>query len=173
VNEEQPLYVYLPCSRALGLHPAFGPHVHCFFAEPAESPCMLLGLVTGLHNKISVQDIGLTNRTEADGLAVGRPSGFAGKRVEPFLAGSYTVNDNQLFSMLDGLAQSENIKLEPSALAGIGMMGPALLARHGKIKGKPMHLIWTTGGSMVPNKIMKKYIEKGRTSPADCLKTDE
>lgn len=178
VNEEQPLYVYLPCGIgggpggvALGLHLAFGPHVHCFFAEPAESPCMLLGLVTGLHDKISVQDIGLTNQTEADGLAVGRPSGFAGKLVEPFLAGSYTVNDNQLFAMLSGLAQSESIKLEPSALAG--MMGPVLLARHGKIKGKPMHLIWATGGSMVPDEIMEKDIEKGRASPADCLRTDE
>lgn len=178
VNEEQPLYVYLPCGIgggpggvALGLHLAFGPNVHCFFAEPAESPCMLLGLVTGLHDKISVQDIGLTNHTEADGLAVGRPSGFVGKLVEPFLAGSCTVNDKQLFAMLGGLAQSENIKLEPSALAG--MMGPVLLARHEKIKGKPVHLIWATGGSMVPDEIMEKYIEKGLAIPTGFLKKSE
>ncbi|MCI2254115.1 D-serine ammonia-lyase [Domibacillus sp. PGB-M46] len=174
VNEQQPLYVYLPCGIgggpggvAFGLHLAFGPHVHCFFAEPAESACMLLGLATGLHDRISVQDIGLTNQTEADGLAVGRPSGFVGKLVEPFIAGGCTVHDDQLFAMLNRLAETEQIKLEPSALAG--MIGPVLLAGEKKIGGQPIHLVWATGGSMVPGENMDAYIQKGRTVPADCL----
>ena len=168
VDEQHPLYVYLPCGIgggpggvAFGLHLIFGSSVHCFFAEPTESPCMLLGLATGLHDQISVQEIGLTNQTEADGLAVGRASRFVGKLVESFLAGSYTVGDEQLFSMLAGLAQTEKIKLEPSALAG--MIGPLMLARHEKVKGEPVHLVWATGGSMVPNNVMEQYIEKGRS----------
>lgn len=52
---------------------------------------MLLGLASGLHHDISVQDIGLSGKTNADGLAVGRPSGFVGKIAEKVISGEFTV----------------------------------------------------------------------------------
>jgi D-serine dehydratase len=130
---------------------------------------MLLGLMTGLHDKISVQDIGIDNVTDADGLAVGRPSGFVGKTLEPFLSGSYTVSDEQLYKLLKDLVDTEGIHLEPSALAG--MIGPIKLCKEGtnyllkhnltEKMSKGTHIIWGTGGNMVPEEMMEQYYQKG------------
>ncbi|WP_088044489.1 D-serine ammonia-lyase [Bacillus sp. EAC] len=172
VDEAHPLFVYLPCGVgggpggvAFGLKLMFQDNVHCFFAEPTHSPCMLLGLMTGLHDKISVQDVGIDNITDADGLAVGRPSGFVGKTIEPFLSGNYTVSDEHLYLLLKELVDTEGIKLEPSALAG--MIGPIILGKEGtnqdleQLKKKATHIVWGTGGSMVPEEEMNQYYQNG------------
>ncbi|MED3537692.1 D-serine ammonia-lyase [Bacillus toyonensis] len=175
VDEEHPLFVYLPCGVgggpggvAFGLRLLYKDNVHCFFAEPTHSPCMLLGLMTGLHDKIAVQDIGIDNITDADGLAVGRPSGFVGKTMEPFLSGNYTVSDEELYRLLKELADTENINLEPSALAG--MVGPVNVCKEDEYLQKQQltetvkkgtHIVWGTGGSMVPEDMMNGYYKKG------------
>ncbi|SEC43607.1 D-serine ammonia-lyase [Paenibacillus sp. GP183] len=178
VDAEHPLFVYLPCGVgggpggvAFGLKLMYQDFVHCFFAEPTHSPCMLLGLITGLHDQISVQDIGIDNITAADGLAVGRPSGFVGKLMEPLLSGSYTVSDRTLYRLLYALADTEKIYLEPSALAGA--LGPIQLLKtesgqkfvnthllQDKMK-HATHIIWATGGSMVPKDVMDEYLQIG------------
>ncbi|CAM3949228.1 D-serine ammonia-lyase [Mesobacillus zeae] len=178
-DDDHPLFVYLPCGVgggpggvAFGLKLVYGDKVHCFFAEPTHSPCMLLGLATGLHDSISVQDFGIDNLTAADGLAVGRPSGFVGKTIEALLSGSYTIDDNELFRLLSVMADHENIHLEPSATAGL--IGPVKLMtenegrqyiQHHHLADKmknATHLIWATGGSMVPGDEMEKYYKKGK-----------
>ncbi|CAM2882681.1 D-serine ammonia-lyase [Vibrio neptunius] len=175
VDEEHPLFVYLPCGVgggpggvAFGLKLAFGDHVHCLFAEPTHSPCMMLGVHTGLHDEISVQDIGLDNVTAADGLAVGRASGFVGRAMERMIDGYYTVSDETLFAHLKKLNQTENIKLEPSALAG--MKGPIIVSQDHEYLVRlglsdtqlenATHLVWATGGGMVPKEEMDKYLAK-------------
>ncbi|HFJ9444372.1 D-serine ammonia-lyase [Bacillus tropicus] len=174
VDEEHPLFVYLPCGVgggpggvAFGLKLLYKDNVHCFFAEPTHSPCMLLGLMTGLHDKIAVQDIGIDNVTDADGLAVGRPSGFVGKTMEPFLSGNYTVSDEELYRLLKELADTEHIYLEPSALAG--MIGPVKVGKEDEYLQKQQliekmkkgtHIVWGTGGSMVPKDVMNGYYKK-------------
>ncbi|PGB82507.1 D-serine ammonia-lyase [Bacillus wiedmannii] len=175
VDEEHPLFVYLPCGVgggpggvAFGLKLLYKDNVHCFFAEPTHSPCMLLGLMTGLHDKIAVQDIGIDNVTDADGLAVGRPSGFVGKTMEPFLSGNYTVSDEELYRLLKELADTENIYLEPSALAG--MIGSVKVCTEDEYLQKQQltekmkkgtHIVWGTGGSMVPEDVMNGYYKTG------------
>ncbi|MGL5812365.1 MAG: D-serine ammonia-lyase [Aeromonas sp.] len=173
VDAEHPLFVYLPCGVgggpggvAFGLKLAFGDNVHCFFAEPTHSPCMLLGVHTGLHDQISVQDLGIDNLTAADGLAVGRASGFVGRAMERLLDGFFTLSDQEMYDLLGLLAREEQIKLEPSALAG--MPGPwrvtadrAWQAAQGMDKtvmAQATHLVWATGGGMVPTDEMEKYL---------------
>ncbi|MBW8182795.1 D-serine ammonia-lyase [Shewanella nanhaiensis] len=173
VDREHPLFVYLPCGVggspggvAFGLKLAFADNVHCFFAEPTHSPCMLLGVHTGLHDKIAVQDLGIDNVTAADGLAVGRASGFVGRAMERMLDGYYTLSDQHMYDLLGLLAESEGIKLEPSALAGM----PGALrvsddsnyqSRMGltpEMMANATHLVWATGGGMVPAQEMTKYL---------------
>lgn len=163
VNKQHPLIVYLPCGVGgspggitFGLKQIFGDHVHCHFAEPTHAPAMLLGLLTGLHDRISVQDFGIDNVTEADGLAVGRPSGFVGRNVGQLISGVYTVEDAELYRLLAMLADTEAMFLEPSALAGFA--GPARLAA---MAGELVHIAWATGGSMVPPEIMDAFYRKG------------
>ena len=178
VDEDHPLFVYLPCGVgggpggvAFGLKLVFKDNVHCFFAEPTHSPCMLIGLITELHNKVCVQDFGIDNITDADGLAVGRPSGFVGKTLENLISGVYTVQDDNLYVLLSTLADSENINLEPSALAGIPGLVHVFKDEAGQryiennnLKNKmknATHIAWATGGSMVPKDVMESYYKKG------------
>lgn len=173
VDAEHPLFVYLPCGVgggpggvAFGLKLAFGDHVHSFFAEPTHSPCMLLGVHTDLHDAIAVQDLGIDNLTAADGLAVGRASGFVGRAMERLLSGFYTLSDQEMYDLLGLLARDEQIKLEPSALAG--MPGPWRVSADGEwqtshgLDARRMmqatHLVWATGGGMVPAEEMEKYL---------------
>ncbi|NRB69920.1 MAG: pyridoxal-phosphate dependent enzyme, partial [Vibrio sp.] len=121
-----------------------------------------------LHDEISVQDIGLDNVTAADGLAVGRASGFVGRAMERMIDGYYTVSDETLFAHLKKLNQTENIKLEPSALAG--MKGPIIVSQDHEYLIRlglsdtqlenATHLVWATGGGMVPKEEMDKYLTK-------------
>ncbi|EMJ7519705.1 D-serine ammonia-lyase [Providencia rettgeri] len=179
VDNQHPLFVYLPCGVgggpggvAFGLKLAFGDAVHCLFAEPTHSPCMLLGVHTGLHDAISVQEIGIDNITAADGLAVGRASGFVGRAMERLIDGYYTIDDTEMYNLLSLLNQTESIKLEPSALAG--MTGSVHVTQNTdylqsksltpEVMANATHLVWATGGGMVPQDEMDKYLSQAKLS---------
>ena len=164
VDESHPLFVYVPCGVGgapggicFGLKHVFGDNVHVFFAEPTHSPCMLIGLATGENEKLSVQDFGIDNITDADGLAVGRPSGFVGNMVGRLLSGIYTVEDNELYKLLAMMKDEENIKIEPSATPGL--LGP--LQVESSVKNAT-HIAWATGGLFVPEDMMREFYERGK-----------
>lgn len=177
VSKKRPLFVYIPCGVggapggiAFGLKDEFGDNVHIYFAEPVEAPAMTLGLVTGKFEKISATDIGLSGMTEADGLAVSRPSALVSPLMAKMLDGCFTVRDECLYPYLANLGELENLWIEPSACAAFP--GPGLVASNIINDEKnydsiaeaydPINIVWATGGSAVPEEIMQEYYRKGK-----------
>lgn len=172
VDAEHPLFVYLPCGVGgapggitFGLRMIFGDYVHCFFAEPVEAPCVTLGMATGNKEHICVQDIGLTGKTIADGLAVGRPSGLVCRLMETMMSGAFTVDDSRLPEYQEALLKTENIRIEPSACAGFFGLAQMeandfpdenAFARYQKanslqnVMSQATHIVWATGGGLMP-----------------------
>lgn len=174
VDADHPLFVYSPCGvggspggTAFGLKQIYGDNVHIFFVEPTHSPAVLVGLATGEMSKICVQDIGLDNKTEADGLAVGRPSAFATQISDSLITGVYTIQDEKLFTLLAELMDTENIFLEPSATAGL--IGPQMVTKSDYYEKNHLnmenatHIAWATGGDLVPEKERKMFYERGHS----------
>lgn len=175
VDEEHPLFVYIPCGIGgapggvtYGLKQIYGDNVHCFFTEPINACCMLLSMATGLQDQVSVKDFDIDGRTDADGLAVGRPSAFVGRVMEPILSGIATIEDKKLYDLMRGLLDSEDIFIEPSACASFAALihsdelkayiEKKDLSKHMK---NATHIAWATGGSMVPEETRKAYLKMG------------
>ena len=170
VDHEHPLFVYLPCGVGgapggitFGLKQMYGDDVHCFFAEPTQSPCLTLGMASGKKNEISVQEIGLSGITVADGLAVGRASGFVCEMMKPLMSGAYTVKDSQFLLDQKNLMETEGIFLEPSACAGFHGLRQihqkeawkCYLTDHDLLPymHQATHVVWGTGGGLMPEEL--------------------
>lgn len=187
IDKDHRLYVYLPCGVGgapggvtWGIKQYFGENAYCFFAEPTHAPCMVLGLVSGLKNKIAVGDIGIDGKTEADGLAVGRASALVSDIMEKELTGCFTVDDEKLYPYLAMLKDSEGIFIEPSACAAFEGLKYICSAEYAKgtsdyPKGtapagfpvpdeNSIHIVWATGGNMVPADEKEAYYQKGKQS---------
>ena len=177
VDADHPLFVYIPCGVggapggvAFGEKLQYGDNVHVFFVEPTQCPCMLVGLETGKMSDICVQDVGLTGITEADGLAVGRPSGLVSRFMDVLLSGEFTVEDEKLNPYLRKLWKSEGLYIEPSSCATF--IAPARVSvdeaskKYIEDKGladkmaNATHIVWATGGSMVPQEIRDKLLNE-------------
>jgi len=171
VDEDHPLFVYLPCGVggapsgiAFGMVNEFGEHTHCFFAEPTHAPAMTLGLMTGMRSGISAGDVGIDPNTIADGLAVARPSEAAARVLQMYSDGGYTLKDGTMLKYLRQLYDSEGIFIEPSACAAFGGLTKIVTEEAYLIKNNmknklenATHIVWATGGSMVPQEEKDAY----------------
>ncbi len=176
VDGTHPLLVYIPCGVGgapggigFGLKTVFGDAAHCFLCEPVEAPCVMLGMLAGFDKDLSICDIGLTLRTQADGLAVSKASPFAGKMIRHLVSGCITVNDDDLFRFVHLLDRGTGMRIEPSAAAGfMGMVtlyssaeGESYRRAHRLDDTGGGDLIWTTGGSLVPSREWEGYRARG------------
>jgi len=165
VDTTHPLIVYLPCGVGgapggitFGLKQVFGDAVHCYFAEPCAAPAMLLRLAAGA-GPIDVYDIGLDNRTEADGLAVAQASEDVAQIIAPLVSGVFTVADEDLFRVLALLHDHAGVRIEPSAAAAfLGVQ----VQRTTSCTSAATHLFWTTGGAFVPPDDFAGFLARGR-----------
>lgn len=175
VDQQNPLFVYIPCGVGgapggitYGLKALFGANVHCFFAEPTASPCMLVQLASRADTPVSVYDIGLDNKTEADGLAVGEASHLVAPLMVSRLSGVFTVADTELFLNLRTLKTELDVLVEPSAAAGLSGPHWMLSSTEGRAysdanrldMSRATHVIWSTGGSLVPADELKAFLER-------------
>jgi len=145
--------------------------VHPFFVEPVQAPSALVQMRHGLDRETSVYELGLTNRTEADGMAVATMSQLVAERMRERLAGVLTVGDDDLFRWL-AIGETVGLRLEPSAASGFGgpfmlretEAGRAFCADHmpGVDPAQAVHVIWTTGGAFVPEENYQDFLRKGR-----------
>lgn len=83
--------------------------------------------------------------------------------MEPLISGIMTVDDSMLYKLQTLLMDTEKIQLEPSAVAGLaGMI--QLQKDHAPLNlTEATHLVWATGGSMVPVEQMQQDYEIGKT----------
>lgn len=174
IDKEHPLFVYIPCGVggapggvAYGIKRIFKENAYVFFVEPTLAPCMVLGMATELHENICVRDLGIYGLTHADGLAVGRASGLVSKIMDPILSGIFTLEDYKLYDYLRVLNSTENKRIEPSSCAAFE--GPVTLMKYeqsrkyveekiGKNIENAYHICWATGGRMVPQEDMEKFL---------------
>ncbi len=169
VGDDHPLYVYLPCGMGegpsavcFGLKLAYRDAVRVYIAESAAAPGMLLGLGTKLHDKICAQDIGLDGRSVADELQVSRPSGHSCLVMQELLDGCVTVRDSLFLQLLALAYDTERVKLEPSALAGAAAFISAMQAPGSDKRSAGTHIIWATGGGMLPHAEWRAHYENGK-----------
>ena len=176
VDSERPLIVYIPAGVggapggvSYGLRRLYHDNVHCFFVEPAQCPSVLLGVATQRYEQVSVHDIGIAGKTDADGLACASPSSLVTRIMTNHMAGVFTVSEAHLYDYLRDLNESEDIRIEPSSCASFaGPLGllrfpdaRAYCAMHGLTPerlGNATQIAWATGGRLVPEEIWTEYL---------------
>jgi len=179
VDADHPLFIYLPCGVGgapagitFGCKLLFGAAVHCFFVEPTAAACFLASMQHPEQPGISIYDLGMDNRTEADGLAVPVASELAVAQMRPLLSGVITTTDDTMFEDLARLQDSGGIKVEPSAAAALSgprmlmgtVQGRAYLQANGLVAAMPQanHIVWSTGGLFVPDDEYAEFLQRGR-----------
>ena len=174
VDADHPLFVYLPCGVGGGPGGvAFGLKL---LRRPRSLPVRRTDpfamhaarRLYRLHDQIAVQDLGIDNLTAADGLAVGRASGSVGRAMERLLDGFYTLTTRRCMTCWAGWRQRKISVLNPPRWPGWPDRSVCASKAYHQLQGlseqqlqQATHLVWATGGGMVPEEEMAQYLAKG------------
>lgn len=179
IGPDRPLCLYLPCGIggapggiAYGARAMFGPHAHSFFVEPQQSASALCQMA---FDAPSVHDLGLSNRTEADGMAVATLSPLVRARMQDRLAAVCTVGDADMLRWV-AAGHAHGLQFEPSATAGFAgpqhlmnsAAGKAFRAHHmAQVPDENIvHVVWATGGLFVPAAAHRAFLDAAAALPA-------
>lgn len=144
-----------------------------YFIDDENSVDLFLGYAVAAR-RLKAQLAGLSVPVDAEHplivhipCGVGRPSGFVGEAVKALVSGGFTVSDEHLFTYLRALYAAEGLFVEPSACAGFA--GAAELSKmtdYLEVSGlgthfaNATHIVWATGGALVPEKERETYLAK-------------
>lgn len=170
ISNDRPLVVYLPCGVGgapggitYGLRAIYGEALVSVFVEPADAACMFVALAVGQGQPKSIYDVGLGNRTAADGLAVGRASPLVLNQVRDDIDAAVAVSEESLLQWVRRAWSEMGIKLEPSAAAAFAAIPPfveacSLAGSGGHELDNAVHLAWTTGGDLMPDSVFLELL---------------
>ncbi|MDG2521213.1 D-serine ammonia-lyase [Caulobacter segnis] len=158
----KPLVVYLPCGVGgapggvlYGLKALLGEAVIGVFVEPVASACFLAAMGAGGGKPLPVYELGLDNRTLADGLAVPVASALVLEAVGDAIDACVAVTDAAMIECVRLAHTLAGLRLEPSAAAGLAAVEPFMRAARERPDLRvrvenATHVVWTTGGSQLP-----------------------
>ncbi|MFD1672697.1 D-serine ammonia-lyase [Agrilactobacillus yilanensis] len=169
VDQTHPLFIYLPADSGVAaagisysLQSIFGSNVYPILIESTHAPALTLALSTATDDQPSVSDIGLDNQTIADDLTLPIASPFVNTVAQNLIFATTTLTDEDFLKYVGLLALNENILTEPAAAGGFGGLAQVLTHYNTQFNlADATHIIWTTGGRLVPKIQMAEYIKKG------------
>lgn len=168
LDEQHPLFIYLPTISGqsaagiiTGLRQILQVPIYPIMIQSSFNPALLLELMTG-PDPVSAAELNLDPKIMAASFAGEMPDSRALELAKTQVYGVATVSDHALLQYLNLLAMSENILCEPAALAGFA-------GYHQLLSQSPSHfdlehathIIWATGGSLVPKTDMAQWIQRG------------
>lgn len=175
ISADRPLVVYLPCGVGgapggitWGLRALFGDNVVPVFVEPIASACVFVSMAVGDAKALSVYDVGLSNNTIADGLAVPKASQLVLDLVGSDIDAVMALPDQDMTGWVRRAWQQSALRLEPSAASSLAAVKPFMDALgNGPLFGRGVtkqsilngvHVAWTTGGSLLPDQEFERLV---------------
>lgn len=173
----RPIRFYFPCGVGggpggitFGLKHAYGARAaRSYFIEPVAAPGFTVGLINRETNaNLRVADLAFGEDTIADGLAVRTASELVLRNCAGMIDGCLTVRDERLLMFQAMLAETEGVFVEISACAGFaGLLAPEI--QRDISEKEPVHVVWSTGGSLAPRSETEKTIALGRALLRDSV----